>query len=346
MREERVAVYLLFGSLALADGHTTDAALHFEKALAVEVPSNWNEAQRKYLQQACLEGKTAVALRRGDWKAAAALFQQQVDAHPKNAQLRDQYATALFRAGELERAFEQFDLAFLQDKTMNRPEISMAVMYIRATNYDMAEKWFQQARREHPEEPSVYFEHSIGLLYQDRAEEAAKSAAKAAELGMDSPLLSMHRGLVALQQGDSEAAQTFFEQVLAASPGHVGAMTKLALLLVESKDPADRERAVEFAEAAARMRPNVPEAAAVLGWVYFRVGEGEKAHRLLRAAAGHTSADPLALFLYARLLFLEQQLEEGRKVAELLSRRIEQPGLVPLRPVIRKWLRTVLADAN
>ena len=347
LEEEAVAhpnhpdVYLLFGRLALADGHATDAALHFAKAESLPTPKNWNDGQREHHAQACLEGKTQVAERRGDWAEAMKLYQDQVDAHPKDAQLRDRYAMVLFRAGELDRAFEQFDLAYLQDKTMNPPEISMAVMYVRQARYEQADEWFAKAFEKHEDDPAVHFEHSIAMLYQDRTEEAAASAAQAQELGMTSSLLDMHLGLIAMQQGNAAAAERQFQKVLDDSPDNANAMTKLALVLVEQGDDASQSRALKIAEEAGKKSPNSPEVAAVLGWVLYRTGKKEEGENLLRAAATHGSSNPLSLFLLARLLMLEEKSADAQQVAGILREQLDRPGLFVLRPAARKWLESM-----
>ena len=334
-------VYLLFGRLALADGHTTDAALHFQHALSLGEPKNWNDGQRAYLQHACRQGKTKVAEQRGDWDAAAKLYQAQIEARPKNAQLRDRFAMALFRAGELDRAFEQFDLAQLQDESMNPPEVSMAVMFVRQHDYANADEWFAKALAKHAQKPAVHFEHSIAMLFQDRTAEAAASANKAAELGMVSELLDMHLGLIALQSGDGAAAEKRFTEVLQQSPDNAAAATKLALLLAERSDEADRNRAVEIATQVAQAHPNSPEAVAVIGWANYRNGRKDDGETLLRAAAAQPGNDPLPLFLYARMLYAEQRTQEAEQAAKLLQQRIDQPGLFVFRPAARKWLAKV-----
>lgn len=338
----RPEVYLLFGRLALYDGHVTDAALNFEKALALPMPSNWKDEQREYVQRTCLEGRTAIAQRRRDWKGAAELLQQQVEADPKNTALRDRYAMTLFRGGELDRAFEQFDVAHLQDNKMNPPEVSMAVMHVQKGEYDKADKWFAKALASHGEDGQVHFERSIALLYADRTEEADKHAAKAAELGLDAPLLSIHRGHIAVQKGDWAEAEKFFRTALKDSPDNPATMAKLALALVEQNDAAKKQEAVKLADAAAEQGNNTVEAVAALGWVYYRTGDKEKAAPLLEAAGKHPAADPTALFFYARWLVEAKESEKAQQVAQLLSERIEEPGLFALRPGVRKWLPTVL----
>ena len=347
LEEEAVAhpnhpdVYLLFGRLALADGHATDAALHFSKAESLPTPKNWNDGQREHHAQACLEGKTQVAERRGDWSEAMKLYQEQVEANSRDAQLRDRYAMVLFRAGELDRAFEQFDLAFLQDKTMNPPEISMAVMNVRQAKYEQADEWFAKAFDKHDDDPAVHFEHSIAMLYQDRTEEAAASVAKAQELGMKSSLLDMHLGLIAMQQGNGAAAERQFQKVLEDSPDNANAMIKLALVLVEQGDDASQSRALEIAEKAGEKSPGSPEVAAVLGWTLYRTGKKEEGENLLRAAAAHSSSNPVALFLLARLLTLEEKSKDAEEVAGVLREQLDRPGLFVLRPAARKWLANI-----
>jgi hypothetical protein len=75
-----------------------------------------------------------------------------------------------------------------------------------------------------------------------------------------------------------------------------------------------------------------------LGWVYVRLKQLDKAEPLLGSAAAQPPGDPLALFFFARLLLLQEKTKEAQQVAQVLRARLDQPGLFPLRPGVRKWL--------
>ena len=158
---------------------------------------------------------------------------------------------------------------------------------------------------------------------------------------MSSPLLETHLGLIALQQGDGAAVEKHFAKVLQDNPDNAGVTTKLALILVERGDEASQKRAVALAEQAGKTYPASPEVGAVLGWVYYRTGRQAEGGNLLRAAAAQGNSNPLALFLLARMLVLEEETEDVRPVAKVLSQRLEQPGLFVFRPAARKWLESL-----
>jgi predicted Zn-dependent protease len=339
-------VYLLLAQLALVDGHIADAAAHFEKASTIELPDNWTPAQRLYFKLQYLSGQTAVAQRRGAWDQAAELYQERVNLLPEEYRLRDEWAMALFRAGKRQEAYEQFDIVHRQDAAMNRPEVSMAVMCVQAADYRGADRWFEAALEAFPREAPVHLERSIALLFEDRAQEAEKFARQAAQLGMDSPLLHVHRGRIALQQGDYAAAEKFLQTALDQSPKNSEILPLLTLALVEQDDQAKRARALSVAEEAFKLRPHSAQSRAVLGWVCFRTRQFDKAKPLLAAAAAQPPGDPLALYFYAQLLLQQEKQEEAYRVADALRARVEQPGLFPLRPEVRKWLEKLPKSAQ
>ncbi len=336
-------LYLLFGKLALTEGRVTDAILQFEKASALDLPKDWTDAQRSYFQRECAVARTTIAELRRDWDAAAELYQQQVKANPQAAKLRDRFAMALFRNGQLKQAFEQFDIAHRQDPKIARPEVSMAVMHVQGQDYAKADQWLQKALAKYPDDAGVHFQCSIALMYEDRAEEAERHAAKAAELGLDSDALLSHRGLIAMQLGEHERAEEFYQQALERTQS-IDAKTSLALALAEQDDPAKRKQAMEVIQSAAKQQPNYPMVKTVLGWVQFRNGQLDDAEATLREAAGRLPSERTTLLFLSRVLMEQKHEDQARQVAERLRRVIDQPGIVAFRPEARKWLDQVQGE--
>ena len=60
-------VYLLFGELALAEGRSTDAMVHFEKASLVPSPQWWGHDQERAFELRRRLGWATFSERRGDW---------------------------------------------------------------------------------------------------------------------------------------------------------------------------------------------------------------------------------------------------------------------------------------
>lgn len=344
--ENHPELYLLLGQLAIADGRLSDAKLNFEKAQSLEIPDNWTEPQRNFLQRECLAGQTAVAERRGQWHFAAEKYKKRVEAEPQSAELRHRWAMALFLAGDASRAFEQFDYAYRLDETRDRPNVAIAAMLVDQGKFREADKYFAEALKDYPDDPKVHFARSAALLYEDRLDEAEQHAGRAAGLGMNSPLFLRHRSVLAMQRGDFAEAQKFCEIVLAKLPEDFTAKTNLALALVEQNDKAKHNRALEVAQQAAQQHPQHPQALAALGWVHFRLAQYDKAEPLLRAAAEAARREPMCLFFLTCALYKSDKKDESRLVAEQLRARLDQPGIFVFRSAARKWVEAILRPSE
>ena len=335
-------LYLLLGKLAPVDGRPTEASVLFEKAQSLDVPENWTPGQLRFLKWECLMGETTVAERRGDWDQAALLYEQQVQSRPTDSQLRSRWGAALFRIGQMKQAFEQFDVAYRQDSKLNPPEVSMAAMHVTEMNYRKADQWFEKALDLHPLEPSVHFERSIALMCEDRTAEAERHAKKAAELGLDSSVFLMHRGLIAMQLGEFDRAEEFFQHVLARDADHLGARTSLALALAEQDDVGKRKQALEVMSKISQEHSNSPMVKSVLGWVQLRNKRPDEAVASLQAAALQMPTGRDTLLFLSRALMQENRKEEAIRVAQQLERVIDEPGIFVFRPTAKRWLSQVL----
>lgn len=341
---DHVEVHLLFGQLALHEGRITDAAVQFKSASNGQPPASWSDDQRRWLQEGCLWGMATVEQRRGNWSTASKLLGQLVETRPRDASLRDRWGQVLFHDGKQQQALDQFDNAHRQDERISVPQISMAAMCVQAGQFDQAEQWFAQALEQHPRDPNVHFERSVALMHQNRADEAQQHAELAAQFGLDSPLLLLHRGSIALQQEKHGQAEQWFESFLAKIPGHGAASSNLALALVHSREEAKRQRALQLALHAAQNEPRSVDAAAVLGWVLFQLGRMDEAEQQLRQALGRSASNRTAMYFLARLLVEQGKRDQGMRLAQLLRGRLDQPGQFVLRPEARRWLAGVLDE--
>lgn len=335
-------VYLLFGNLALMENRLTDANLHFEKAIDLNIPPGWSPEQRRQLQISVYTGQAEVAERRRDWSRAQEVLGKWARLQPGDGLLRDRWATALFRADLTEKAFEQFDISFRQDQRMNPPEASMGVMHVAGGNYRQANHWFARALAAYGDDPRVHYEWSLALLHQDRAEEAEQHASKAVAMGMDNARLDLQRGMIARQLEDYEAAERQFSKVLEKSPNNVEALHQLAIVLADKGDTAQQRRALEMAEAVAKQNPDSPRALTTLGWVYHRIGQHDRAERALRMAIARPNVRAETLYYLGQVLTHQGQAADARQVALRLEEHISEPSLFVLRPAARQWLAQVL----
>jgi predicted Zn-dependent protease len=85
------------------------------------------------------------------------------------------------------------------------------------------------------------------------------------------------RGLIARGLKDYAQAEGYFQTLHQDTPGDLQVTNQLALTLVEQGDKTKQSRALQLVEANARAYPNVPDALAMLGWGYYRLGRIDEA---------------------------------------------------------------------
>ncbi|RPJ35930.1 MAG: tetratricopeptide repeat protein [Verrucomicrobiaceae bacterium] len=89
-----------------------------------------------------------------------------------------------------------------------------------------------------------------------------------------------------------------YEEILKQDPQYIPALNNLAVILSESAG-ADLERAYQLAQQASTLKPDVALISDTLGWILYKKGEFNRAHRYLADAAAKTQGEPLVKFHYA-----------------------------------------------
>ena len=151
----------------------------------------------------------------------------------------------------------------------------------------------------------------------------------------------MVAGLIALYQKDYAQAAAFFQKIVDQSPSNFQAINNLALALVH-QGPADKKRALEYAQMNAQRASNHPDAFATVGWVLYQLGRSTEAEAAFRKALdlgkGQSSAD-LAYYL-ARIATDRKRYDEARKALDAALRSpqpfIQRPAAEQLAEELKK----------
>jgi tetratricopeptide (TPR) repeat protein len=324
--------YLLFGQLALREGRTTDAAVHFDKAAALADGDKWGADVKQRLRGEALLGLTSVAERRKDLKAAEAALAACLKLDPKNAKARERLGMNLFRQGQRDRAREELQQACKDDPKLDAAAVTMGRLYNEAGDLKEAEKWLELAAGEGGQRAHLVY--ADWLLARARPQEAKKQAEAAAKADPDSADVQFLRGLIAWHLHDFDEAEKIFIALHVASPGNFAASNNLALALAEQADAAKRRRGLELAQVNARLEPNSGEALSTLGRACYRNGRLEEAEQALRASIATGSASSDTAYYLARVLSERGRVEE---VKTLLKVALDAPGLFTYRKEAREW---------
>ena len=100
--------------------------------------------------------------------------------------------------------------------------------------------------------------------------------------------------MIAEQREDFETAKTHYENTLKVNPTFAPAANNLAWIL--SEEGGNLDVALSYAETARGVRPDDPNIADTLGWIYYKKNAFLKATSLLREAAEKLQDNPVVRY--------------------------------------------------
>ena len=279
--------YVLFGSLALAEGRVTDASLQFERAqslAAKEFPAP-TSPQAKEVRVQCASGLASIAERRRAWGDAKGILSGWRTLEPSNGSVRQRLARALVYLGQVDEAYKQLQQAVKDDPTLDPAAVGIGRFLSEAGEREQAGRWLERAVREAPKDARAHLGLATWLYQGDDLARARSLAETAASLDPKSSRARLLLGMIGRRSKDFALAEGHLRAILQDSPADYVASNQLALVLADQPDEAKRKQAVALAESNARQYPKLAEALATLGWAYSRLGRWNEAHQALRAAS-------------------------------------------------------------
>jgi Tfp pilus assembly protein PilF len=319
-------VYLTNGGIALADGRLTDVILNCQTALSLADQTRWTADQKKTFQLNAHDGLSKAFENRRDWANARTQFAALLEAEPKNGQLRFKLATALFFLDKPEDARAELVTAVRDDPTLNPPDVTIGRLWMMKGDFTKATEAMERAVSREANNARVHIAYADLLLQKGDVAGAKIHADIAAKSDAKNPDVQKTLGLVARCQKDLATAQRIFEDLLRASPADLFAADQLALVLVDQSDDTQRNRGKQLAEVNARQYTRSPEAAATLGYAYFRVRNltdaGMSLNTGLQLSGGQMKPDTA---YYLALVLNEQDKFENAK--QLVEGALKSTGL-------------------
>ncbi|HWB01179.1 MAG TPA: CDC27 family protein [Pirellulales bacterium] len=330
-------VPLLFGNLAVAEGRLSDAELQYQKALSlapgVFSPNPKDPALQRFTRQV-YQGLTSVYELRQDWakaKSSALLWLEAAgDDKKQEAQAEQRLGRAAFFSDDREAARDHFEKAYEFDSSIEYPLVSLGLLAAQQSDEDKkptAEEYFKEAIdaaeggkvKDNKAKAAIEAQVSQWMLLNGKTEDAAKHALAAVNADPESDAFKRLSGLVALYQGNYSEAERLFADMYNRNPADFFASNNLALALIEAKgtdEKAKHDRAVSIAEVNARANPRSVEAAATLGWIYYKMGRSAEAEQALRAAISVGQASSDTAYYLANVLIQQNRFDEAIKVLQ------------------------------
>ena len=334
-------LYLSYARLALAEGRYTEALLHFEKMDQLGPPRGWSDEQQLEFQASVLSGKATVAERRGNWDSAARVLTELSRLQSSDVHIRNRLGRALLLDDRQRQAYEQFDIAYRQDPTVNHPDVAMGTILLGQGKVEKANEHFETALKELPDDGPLNYAWSMSLLYQDRLQEADTFAKKAEATGIKTHNLLLQRGRIAWALGRHDEAERYFQQLVDSSPANEVAKFYLVLSKASQGDRESRTEAQQIAEEFVKASPNSAAAVAALGYTQYALGENAQAEATLGRVAAFPNVPLEILLAYGKVLAINGDTEQAKQVAEQLDQRMRKTNIFLTRRAAKTWIESM-----
>jgi tetratricopeptide (TPR) repeat protein len=312
--------YLLLGDLAFQDRRITDAGVLFEKATQLVGGFTENAKRRRDFEIRSHAGTAAVAEARRQWDRAEKELRAWLELDPDSSSGHQRLGITLYHLARPQEAIEQFREARKLDEKSMHPELAMARLYDESKKRDVARKLIDQAVKQSPQDAGVLLAAAQWHLAQNDLPAATTLADRALAIDAKSLEAKVVRGAIARVARDYEVAERYFNEAHVQSPGHFPSSNSLALVLVEGDDKADRQRALEMAEANAAMHregsPFQIGALTTLAWVYYKAGRREDAEKILTQITQNNQLSTDGAYYVARILSDRGEKDRARKILE------------------------------
>jgi Tfp pilus assembly protein PilF len=315
--------YIYLGDLAIRERHITEADLLFQKAANLLDQFTKSAKRKDAIRPHVCSGLASVAEARADWGAAQKQLETWLKLDPKNGVAMQRLARCRFEQKDVQGALEKLREAVKSDPDAIAPEATVAQLYQQAGDQENAKKWLATAMNAAPNDVKIHLMAAQWAFEAGDLGEAKTQAEAAMKLDPKSPNAKVLCGVIALFQKDCATAEMYFESAHLQSPGNFVASNNLALALVEQKDEAKKQKALQYAATNVRQYPKVAEAVSTYGWVLYKLGRLDEAEQAFRAVAtsGNVTAD--TKFYVARL-----SVDRGREAEakQLLESALKMKG--------------------
>ena len=313
--------YLYFAEAAVSEGRITDAdavlaicspklASYMEKK---ENPFRLNNLSKRYWNI-----KAAVAESRKQWDSAKLSLNNWIKLDPKSAIPRQRLARVLFQSNSKDpEIMKELEEAAKLEKTFPSPNVSMAQLFESLNDNagrEQAAKYLEAAIAERVAADSSNKDRVLkSFLYATQAavsanklNDAVRYAEGALKIDPTSLDAQLTRGIVARMARDYVTAEKQLDTLIAQHPINFAVSNNLALVLAEQPEQAKKERALQLAMLNFNNnRENqqlAVEAAATLGWAYYKTNNLPKAAEVLQAVIKSNQLTPDSKYYVAQVL--------------------------------------------
>lgn len=312
--------YLVLGDLAFQERRITEASLLFGRATELTPRFEGNAKRKRDFEIRSSAGMAAVCEAREQWGDALTLVERWIEIDPDSASARQRLGNILFYLDRPEDALAAFREAKKLDGEIRQPELLLASLYDQRKQVDKARTLVESAVQGAGDNAQVRVSAANWFLMHGDVAAARENAEAALEIDPKSLEARLVGGSIARVARDFPLATRYFEEAHSQSPRNFGAADSLALVLAESAENDDVQRALELAETNLAMVKDNPQlqltAATTLAWVSYKLGRLADAEKILSQVAQNNAVTADAAYYIARILADKGEKQQALKVLE------------------------------
>lgn len=262
------------------------------------------------------------AWQEGDFARASNVFGQLHNNDPSDIRGLVGVVETLASQKRLNEAIEQMQNAVKAEP--NRRDFSMALgsLYTRAERYDDAVRIFSGVVAKEPKANDALFR--LGETYRLKGDInlAIDAFRKATQANPNDAVSMMQLAMVLEGSGRAEEARPIYEQILRIDPGHSMALNNLAF--AKAEEGVDLDEALRLAQKARQARPESPDIADTLGWVYIKKQMTQEAIRVFSDIVKKQPENPIYRYHYG--MALSQRGDKAAARREFESALLNNPS--------------------
>jgi tetratricopeptide (TPR) repeat protein len=319
--------YLYFAEAALQDHRIADA-----EGLLLEVKPlidkfSANAKRKRGFEIRFNSFMAAVAEAREQWDTAAqylAALQKLEPENPTGVEAHLRLGRAMFKQGKSKTdVYFELEKASKTDSKAIDPYIYLAYLNEEEKRHPDAKDIIAQAVNKHGTDLNVMLAAAKWALNTGEFKDAQTYADAVNKIDPKSLEGKIVRGEVArfASPPDLKKAREMFESAVYQSPANLEATNQLALVLIESNDSGDQQKAVDLAKANAALttRGNQfsPEVIATYAWTLYRAGHQQEAETVLnQLLSAQKQLSPDTIYYIGKILQERGKIDEAIQFLE------------------------------
>ncbi len=341
--------YIYLGEVALQSRRWTEARMLYEKGLDLANSYSANPKRKKRLIVSAFSGLASLAELQEDWSGAKTILESLLSSDPDNSLARTRLGRVMFKLSsnrdDEKAVYTIFKELHASDENTAHPDVNMGLLYEQAGKSNNAKVMMERAAQSDGNNIRTRLAVAKWALDTGNLDMAKSNAEAALTLDPDSLDAKLYLGLVARFRSELPQAEELFKEAHLQSPTHLGAITQLALVLVEQSDEKKRAQALNYARLNTQLYSDLNEAsgreaAVTLGWVLSRLGQNAAAGRAIQQALsagnGRVSAD--SAYHAAQILYDSGMTEAAQK---LLDQTLQTESVFPNKAAAEQLLSKI-----